>query len=237
MTMPGTADITGFAESFFRFGPYFLVVLLIATGVGLLINSQPAWLDKRKRFWLSVGFFGASAVVSVMALWDWGRARQSEIVAQAEAQAKQIVADAEAQANQMRAAARQEADRWFVRRIQVSLGGADFAIRGVSLPQIASDDYRALWQITPGDWRLEVTIFGRFPVTERHVPVFYLNVDDPAQQRVIGLPLCLAHVSRADRIELLMRMPAAGPPTQLGPTLRVIAEGAELAPSTCLRGA
>jgi membrane protein implicated in regulation of membrane protease activity len=235
--MPGTGDVAGFAESFFRFGPYFLVVLLIATGVGLLINSQPDWLDKRKRFWLSVGFFAASAVVSVMALWDWGRARQSEVVAQAEAQAKRIVADAEAEANQIRAAARQDADRWFVRRIQVSLGGAEVAVRGIGLPQTAVDDYRAVWQISAGDWRLEVTIFGRFPVTDRHLPIVYVELEEPVAHARVALPLCLSHVTRADRIEIVVPMRAGGVPTQIGPSLRVLAGGAELRPETCLTGA
>jgi hypothetical protein len=240
--MPGTAEVTGFTEAFFRFGPYFLVVLLIVTGVGLLIGSQPDWLDKRKRFWLSVGFFGASAVVSVMALWDWGTERRNAVLAQAEAEAKRIVTEAEAEANRLRATARHDADRWFIRRFQVSLAGAELAIRGVGLPQAAWDDYRAVWQIGSNDWRLEVTIFGRFPVTERHVPLVYLEIEEPSGGRRTALPLCVAHASRADRIELVMRTPTAGPPAsgmpaQIGPSLRILAGGGELAPATCMRGA
>jgi hypothetical protein len=232
--MPGTADVTGFAESFFRFGPYFLVVLLIATGVGLLIGSQPDWLDKRKRFWLSVGFFGASAVVSVMALWDWGTQRRNELVAEAEAQAKRIVEEAEAEAVRLRAAAHAEADHWFVRRIRVRLGGADLAVRGIVLPQTAMENYDVVWQITPGDWRLDVFIFGRVPVTERHVPVVYLEVEEPARQTRTPLPLCVAHVARATMIEIVQPVASPG---QMGPSLRVHAGQTMLAPHTCMRGA
>lgn len=236
--MPGSAaDVTGFAESFFRFGPYFLVVLLIATGVGLLVNSQPAWLDTRKRFWLSVGFFGASAVVSVMALYDWGMQRRTEVVAAAEADAKRIRGEAEAEVNRMLAAARQDSERWYVRRITVAIGGADLNILGIGLPQAATDDYRALWQINESDWRFEVVLFGRFPVTDRHVPIIYVEVEEPASRRRTALPLCVAHVIRADRIELVLRTLGAGPAAPQGPSLRVLAGGAELAPQTCARGA
>jgi hypothetical protein len=232
--MPGTADVTGFAESFFRFGPYFLVVLLIATGVGLLIGSQPDWLDKRKRFWLSVGFFGASAVVSVMALYDWGTQRRNAVVAQAQSQARQIIADAEAEAARLRTAAQAEAERWFVRRIQVRLGGADVAVRGIVLPQTAMEHYDVVWQITPGDWRLDVFIFGKVPVTERHVPIVYLEVEDPQAHRLTPLPLCVAHVARATMIEIVAPAARAG---QIGPSLRVLAGMTVLAPDTCMRGA
>ncbi len=235
--MPGTADVTGFAEAFFRFGPYFLVVLLIATGVGLLIGSQPDWLDKRKRFWLSVGFFGASAVVSVMALYDWGVERRNEVLARAEAEAKQIVTAAEQEASRLRSASRQEADRWFVRRIQVRLGGADVAVRGIVLPQTAMDDYDVVWQINPGDWRLRVYIFGRVPITEVHVPIVYLEVEDPGHQTRTPLPLCVAHVARATMIEILAPIAPAGQPAQIGPSLRVMAGQTVLAPDTCLRPA
>lgn len=247
--MPGTTEVTGFAESFFRFGPYFLVVLLIATGVGLLINRQPAWLDTRKRFWLSVGFFGASALVSVMALWDWGRQRQNEIVAEAEARAKAIVAEAEtrarqllaqaeADANLIRAIARQDTDRWFVLRIEVSLAGAELAVRDIRLPQPVADDYRALWRIAEEGWRLDLTILGRFPVNERHLPLLYIELDDPAARRRVALPLCLAHVRQADRVEIMMPMDPAGTPRQIGPSLKVLAGGHELRAETCpLRGA
>lgn len=232
--MPGTSDVTGFAESFFRFGPYFLVVLLIATGVGLLINSQPAWLDRRKRFWLSVGFFGAAACVSVMALWDWGTQRRNAVVAEAEAEARRILEDAEAEAARLRNAAHAEAERWFVRRIRVRLGGADLAVRGIVLPQTAMETYDVVWQITPGDWRLDVFIFGRVPVTERHIPVVYLEIEEPARRMRTPLPLCVAHVARATMIEIVQ--PAAQP-GQIGPSLRVHAGQTMLAPETCMRGA
>jgi hypothetical protein len=234
--MPGSAaDVTGFAESFFRFGPYFLVVLLIATGVGLLINSQPAWLDKRKRFWLSVGFFGASAVVSVMALYDWGMQRRNEVVAAAEAEAKQIVTAAQQEAARLRTVSRQENNQWFIRRLQIRLAGADVAVRAVTLPLPAMENFDLVWRISPDDWRLQVFIFGRAPITEIDVPIVYLEVEDPGQQTRTPLPLCVAHAARATMIEIVMPTGPAGQPSQIGPSLRLREGAGMIAPDNCMR--